>query len=423
VVGAGITGLRAALGLSDLGISTFVVEKEDRVGGWVGKFGTMFPHNRVGRDLITELVRDIDARDNVTVFTNATLVEKSGSIGDFDVTVEASGERISLSVGAIVVATGFDVYRPAEGEHGYGHDRVLTLPDFKTLLDEGDGPLEYLGKPIRSVAYVYCVGSCTEGDGHQYCSRYCCSAAMHTSLTAHGRSASLRQYHLYRDIRTYGKYELLYTKARAQRSVFIEFDQEAPPSVEADGDGCRVTVADLLTGGKELELRADVVVLVTAMQPRSNERLDQVLKLPVGLDGFLKEVHPKLRPVETVIDGIFIAGAAQAPRSSAESVASALAAAVKSAALLKKGSVELEPLIAVVDPYLCTWCGICAEVCPYGAIEKVAFDGKEVAVVNGVICKGGGTCVPVCPQKAIQVRGSTESQITAMIDAMEIQHV
>jgi heterodisulfide reductase subunit A len=425
VVGAGITGLRAALAISDLGLSVTVVEREDHVGGWVGGFGRMYPHDRSGAELVAGSLAELQRRDNVTIYTRAELVEKSGSVGDLSVVLDVAGERVALSVGAIVVATGFDVYRPEEGEYGYGQAGVVTLPEFKSALDGSNGPILHGGRPVRSVAFIYCVGSRCEfcQHGHHYCSRYCCAAAIHASLLAHERVPGLEQYHLYRDIRTYGKYELLYTKARAQGSVFIEFDQEAPPSVEADGDGCRVTVADLLTGGKELELRADVVVLVTAMQPRSNERLDQVLKLPVGLDGFLKEVHPKLRPVETVIDGIFIAGAAQAPRSSAESVACALAAAVKSAALLKKGSVELEPLIAVVDPYLCTWCGKCTEVCPYGAIEKVAFDGKEVAVVSGVICKGGGTCVPVCPEKAIQVRGSTGSQITAMIDAMEIQHV
>lgn len=425
VVGAGIAGLRTAVALSDLGLAVTIVERSERAGGWVAGFGSMYPHDRSGAGLVAEALAEIGRRDNITLYTRAALVEKSGSVGDLVVVLDVAGERVSLNVGAIVVATGFDTYEPAEGEYGRGLAGVLTLPEYKGLLDGSEGPLVVDGHPVSSVAYIYCVGSRCESceHGHTYCSRYCCAAAVHASLVTHERVPGVRQYHVYRDMRTYGKYETLYTRARQQGSVFLEFDPQEPPSVEAEGGTLRVTLRDLLTTGKELTFPADVVVLVTAMQPKRNEALNEVLKLPVGLDGFFKEVHPKLRPVETVIDGVFIAGAAQAPRSSAESVASALAAAAKSAALLKKGSVQLEPLVAVVDPAACTWCGLCAEVCPYGAIEKVLYDGKEVALANEVICKGGGSCVPVCPYGAIQVRGSTDAQIRAMIEAMEIEHV
>lgn len=418
VIGAGITGLRAALALSDLGISAFVIEQAERVGGWVGGFGKMYPHDRKGSELVEGLVREIDDRDNITIYTSAELVEKSGSIGDFTVTLAVASERISLSVGAIIVATGFDAYRPADGEYGYGSDRVVTLPEFKEMLDASDGPLEHHGQSVRSVAYIYCVGDRCEQGGHGYCSRYCCNAVMHASLLAHEQSPGLHQYHLYRDIRTYGKYESLFRRARQKGSVFIKFDAADPPRVELHDGSCRVTVRDILTEGKELALESDLVVLVTAMEPRANGALDEVLKLPAGLDGFYLEIHPKLRPVETVIDGVFIAGTAQAPRNSSESVASALAATAKSAALLKKGYVELEPLIATVDPELCVWCDECVSACLYGSIEKARFEGKEVASVNEAICKGSGACVPACPVGAIQLRGSTDQQIRAMIEAL-----
>ncbi len=423
VVGAGIAGLRAALALSDLGISAFVVERTDRVGGWVGGFNKMYPHDRVGHELVAELVHDIDLRDNITIYTNAELVEKAGTIGDFSVTLAVAGELISLNVGAIIVATGFDVYQPAAGEYGYGSDRVLTLPEFKQLLDGSEGPLEYQGRPVASIAYIYCVGDRCEGNGHQYCSRYCCNAVMHASLVAHERSPALHQFHLYRDIRTYGKYETLFQQSRQMGSVFIKFDASEPPQIALHNGGCRLTVKDVLTGGKELEVESDLVVLVTAMEPRANNALNDVLKLPVGLDGFFMEIHPKLRPVETVIDGVFIAGTCQAPRSSAESVASALAATAKSAALLKKGYVELEPLIATVDPEACTWCDVCVGACPYGAIAEVRIEGKEVAAVSEAMCKGCGACVPSCPQGALQLRGSTDQQIRAMIEALGVVHV
>jgi len=143
-----------------------------------------------------------------------------------------------------------------------------------------------------------------------------------------------------------------------------------------------------------------------------------VLKLPVGLDGFFMEIHPKLRPVETVIGGVFIAGAAQAPRNSLESAGSALAATVKGAALLKKGYVELEPSIATVDPDVCLWCNECVDACLYGAIGKVEEAGKEVATVSETICKGCGACLPSCPTGALQLRGSTDEQIKATIEAL-----
>jgi heterodisulfide reductase subunit A len=423
VVGAGITGLRAALALSDLGLAVYVVEKRERVGGWVGEFGLMYPHDRQGHELIHDLLADIGSRDNVTLYTSAELVEKAGKVGDFSVGLDVAGERVTLNVGAIIVATGFDVYQPEAGEYGHGADGVITLPEFKKLIDEGDGPLEYNGKQVRSIAYVYCVGARCESNGHGYCSRYCCNAAMHASLVAARRSPGVLQYHLYRDIRTYGKFEKLFEQARRKGSVFIKFADHDPPAVERHNGGHRVTVKDILTDGRELELDSDLVVLITAMEPRVNPTLSDVLKVPVGLDGFFKEVHPKLRPVETVIDGVFIAGAAQAPRNSAESAASALAAAAKSAALLKRGFVELEPLIATVDPDQCTWCDECSAACPYEAIDRTPYGDKQVAVINGAICKGCGACTPACPVGAIDLRGSTDRQIKAMIEAMEVVHV
>jgi heterodisulfide reductase subunit A len=425
VIGAGISGLRAALALSDLGISVFVAEKSDRVGGWVGGFGRMYPHDRRGSELIAALFEEIKKRQNIHVYTGAELVEKAGSVGDFNVTLKAKDEQISLNVGSIIVTTGFSSYQPSDGEYEYGTNGVLTLPEFKKLLDSSEGELVYQGKPVSNVTYIYCVGSRQRSgeNAHAYCSRYCCNAAVHASSVAHDLSPEIRQFHLFQDIRTYGKYELLYQDARRKGALFIKFDEGAPPQVEQTDGRLKVRVKDVLTRGEELEIESDLVVLVTAMEPRPNESLSNVLKLPVSADGFFKEIHPKLRPVETVIDGVFIAGAAQAPRNSAESVTSALAATSKSAALLKKGYVELEPLIAVVDKDACTWCEKCSEACPYSVIEKARYGAKEIAAINAALCKGCGCCVPACPDGALDVKGYTNRQIRAMIDAMEVLNV
>ena len=425
IIGGGIAGLRAAVGLADIGLQVVVVEREVTLGGWVGGFGEMYPHGKDGRALIAGLVAEIKRRPAITVLTGAEVVGKSGSFGNYDVEVRVGGPgagSISIRVGSIIVATGFDSYQPEAGEFGYGIDGVLTLPEFKTLLDRSTGPLVHGGRPVRSVVYVYCVGSRQPADGdgaNAYCSRFCCTAAVHASVRAAGLDASARQYHLYRDMRTYGKYETLYTRSRELGSVYLRFPDDAPPAIAQGPDGrLVVTVRDLLTGGEELAIPADLVVLVTGMVPRRNEDLVGVLKLPLGSDGFFNEIHPKLRPVETVVGGVLIAGACQGPKSSAESVASGLAAVTQSAAVLRKGFAELDPLVATVNTGACTACGKCLDACPYGAITMTGLDGRQVAVISETGCKGCGGCVPMCPDDAIDLRGYTDAQIRDQIDRL-----
>ncbi|MFZ5596105.1 MAG: CoB--CoM heterodisulfide reductase iron-sulfur subunit A family protein [Bacillota bacterium] len=421
VVGAGIAGLRAALGLADIGIPVYIVEKSASVGGRVATFGQMYPHEKNGGKIIEQLTAEIARRDNITIYTGAEVVEKTGSVGNFNVNVRVGGESVTLNVGSVIVATGADTYRPENGEFGYGTGGVLTLPEFKELLDRSGGRPELNGREIKNVVYIYCVGSRQQpGEGHRtYCSRYCCNAAVHASLTALEKNPEINQYHLFRDMRTYGKYELLYNQAAEKGSLFLKYDENEPPRVEkGNGEKLRVMVKDLLTYGEEVEIEADAVVLVTGMTPRENSGLVDVFKLPLGKDGFFNEIHPKLRPVETVVDGVYICGACQGPKNSSESVASALAAVTQSAAILKKGYVELDPLMAEVNSDLCRWCGVCAEACPYGAIEKISCGEGEVALVKQALCKGCGGCVPVCPGEAIDLKGYTDQQIRSMIDAL-----
>jgi heterodisulfide reductase subunit A len=315
------------------------------------------------------------------------------------------------------------MYLPEAGEFGYGVEGVVTLPEFKQLIDASHGPLLYQGKPVRTIAYIYCVGSRRGNDagrGNPDCSRYCCTAAVHASLAVTARGIDACQYHLYRDMRTYGRYETLYGESREKGSLYLKFADDAPPDVERDArTGClMVTVKDLLTGGEEIAIPADLVVLVTGMVPRKVDDLVHTLKLPVGKDGFFHEIHPKLRPVETVVDGVFICGACQGPRNSAESVASALAAVTQSAATLKKGYVELDPQVAQVNPDACAWCGKCLAACPYGAVEQVGEDGATTARIDAAGCKGCGGCVPVCPNDAIDLLGYSDAQVKAMIDGL-----
>ncbi len=341
VIGGGITGLRAAIGLADIGLRVTLVERELHLGGWVRRLGPMYPHGRDGHALVEGLVAEVRRRPAITVLTGAEVVSKAGTFGNYRVGIrvgDPGSAAIEVAVGSIIAATGFDAYAPAEGELGFGLAGVLTLPDFKALVDASSGSLRWEGRPVRSIAYVYCVGSRgTCGTTNQYCSRFCCASTVQTAVQVAGLDPAIRQFHLYRDMRTYGKFEPLYTEARETGSVFVKFDNDAPPTIETRADGLTVTVRDLLTENTEIEIPVDLVVLVTGMVPRANDELVGVLKLPAGTDGFFNEIHPKLRPVETVVDGVLIAGACQGPKTSAESVASGLAAVTQSAAILKKG--------------------------------------------------------------------------------------
>ena len=421
VIGAGVAGLRAALALSDLGISVHLVERSAAVGGQLARWGTVFPNDKSGPAMIDELAVAVRARENIVTYLESEIVEKSGRLGAFEVRIRtASGETVPLTVGAIVVATGFEPYAPAPGEFGAGLDGVLTLPELKELLPRTPGPLRIRGREVRSIAYIYCVGS-RDGSGETgrtYCSRYCCSATSHVAVTASALDPSVQQYHLFRDIRTYGRYEALYERALRAGSMFLRYSDEDPPEVRREDGRLVVRLKDRLAAGTPVEFHPDLVVLVTGMVPRENVGLVGALKLPSGKDGFFREVHVKLRPVETVVDGVFIVGAAQGPKNVAESVASALAGVAKAAALLRKGYVDLDPLVARVDPARCVWCEECLRACPYSAVQPVERGDKRIAEVNPILCKGEGACVPVCPSQAVSVRGYTSEQVTSMIDAM-----
>ena len=419
VVGAGIAGLRAAIGLADLGLRVYLLEQSATVGGWVGQFGPTFPNDRDGRAMVADLLEQLGSRPTITLLTNAELTAKSGSFGNYEVTITVRGERESevvATVGSIVIATGFDTYEPEVGEYGYGIDGVVTLAQFKALVESSPNGLRVAGRPVRTVTYVYCVGNRQPG-GNEYCSKYCCAATVHASLEVSALDPAIHQYHLYRDIRTYGRYELLYEQSRKRGSVFMKFPDEVPPSVARTNDGrLTVTTRDTLSGNVDVTIPTDLVVLVTGMVPRENTELTKMLHLPVGGDGFFNEIHPKLRPVETVVDGVLIAGTCQGPKTISESVASGLAAVAQSGAMLMKGVAELDPLVAVVDETACTWCGECQQVCPYEAITATGVDGREGATIDAAVCKGCGGCTSYCANNAIDLLGATDAQMRALIE-------
>ena len=271
---------------------------------------------------------------------------------------------------------------------------------------------------VRNIAYIYCVGSRQVNGENKYCSRYCCTSNIYTAIDVKKRYREINNFHFNRGIRTYGKQEVLYDESSRLGDIYLQSFEDDPAEVKKIGDKTIVSINDILTSNKNLEVEADLVVLVTGMVPRKDNSIGSLLKVPKGRDKFFNEIHMKLRPVETVIDGITIAGAGQGPKNIVESMTSALAAATKSYSLVAAGELALEPTIAKVDANECEWCGKCDEACPYSAFTKTEVNGKMVAVVNESICKGCGMCLPVCPTNAIDLIGLTDSEVESMIDAL-----
>lgn len=430
VIGAGVAGMKAAISLARMKDEVYLIEREARVGGHLSALERISPEGTDGRELLARLEKEIAAEPNITLLTNAEVTSTGGNIGDFkvDVTIKGSqGEVVKQFVaGSILVATGFNSYTPAEGEFGYGNIKnVITLPDFKKLISEGgkadtDGTMRlfYNNKEVQSIAYIYCVGSRQVKGENKYCSRYCCTAAIQSSLDVKEKFPNVDNFHFTRGVRTYGKQELIYKESNDKGDVYIQFPDKKPPVVTEENGKVLVKAIDILSDKSESEVAADLLVLVTGMVPDSDTALGNLLKLPKGRDKFFNEIHPKLRPVETVIDGITIAGTCQGPKNVAESVNSALSAAAKSHSFVSLGELELEPIVAYVDNETCNWCTACSDVCPFSAVSMIDHNGKSVAAINKSNCKGCGMCLPVCPSDSIELISFTNKEMESMIDVL-----
>jgi heterodisulfide reductase subunit A len=473
VIGGGMAGMRAALDLALRGVEVVLVEKTPFLGGYAARLGRVAPYGERAVDLVQELADRVAAEPGVTVLTCAEVTAVDGYVGNFTVTVRRRlpdaaetaplaaadlGEanpfvpsrgvlpgaaapetenHLSLRTGAIVLATGFLPYRPKAGEFGYGdRPEVVTLPELVEALAASPSGARHLtvgGRTIRRVAFVHCVGSRQipgidepDADGrlNEYCSRTCCAATLQAAAEIRERHPGTRVMSLYRDIRTYGRgQEALYERASRDQVTFFRYEAEHPPEVAADGRSgfpVSVTVRDTLTFGEELAVPVDLVVLATGMAPNPIPGLVEEMKLPVGAEGFLQEVHPKLRPVEVATTGILLAGTCQAPMDIGEACAAAQAASAKAASILARGFVELDPFVASVDPERCTGAGACAAACPVeGAIglEEAPGGGRRARVVPA-LCTGCGICVAECPENAVDVNGWTLEQYEAMVDAI-----
>jgi len=432
VIGGGVAGMRAALSAAGKGLEAVIIEKAPRLGGKLLELGKIYPSGEEGAAVAKKLETLVLAEKKITVHTGADIDYVSGFVGNFKVNFKKpDGSSRQVKAGAIVMATGYEHYKPAQGEFGYGEDaNVVTLPEFLALMKNSPaGRLELAGREIKSLALIHCVGSRqvegvhkpqADGKINDYCSRVCCSSALYAANQVKERYPGVRIYDVYRDIRTYGmQHEEYYDKASRDGVLFFRHNDTDQPAVTSDRTGHTVKVKDVLTWGEELEVKADLIVLVTGMMPADISLIKSQLKLPSSADRFLQEVHLKLRPVELANSGIFVAGTAQYPMDVTEAMASAGTAAAKAAILLAEPDIPLEPFVAVVDEAKCTGCGLCPAECSYdGALMMGEHKGKKVAIVNPALCKGCGACVAVCPTRAINVAGWTLDQFDAMVEAI-----
>jgi heterodisulfide reductase subunit A len=477
VIGGGISGMRAAKDLAERGIRITLLEKSPFLGGRAAQLDRLAPTGEKASDLITELTREVLNHSAIAVYTNAEVTNSEGYVGNFRLQFQrrspdsaedldkikemvASGkefgefvplvgicpaevpekvEEYTIEAGVILLATGFKPYSPRKGEYGFGEfEEVVTLPEFIKLMakSQRNGEvLEINGKEIKSVAMIHCVGSrqipgVHEEDetGHlnEYCSRTCCTATLHAANTVRDTYPGTRVFDFYRDIRTYGRgQEELYERASKNRVLFLRYEPTAAPVVKrnngSNGYLLSVKVNDTLTFGEEVEVPVDLVVLAVGMEPNNVSNLVEMMKLPVGADRFLLEVHPKLRPVELSVAGILLAGTCQSPMDTGEACNGASSAAVKTSSLLGRGYVELDPFVAEVDLEKCTGTGACVEACLREealTLVEMEMDGEKVqrAEVNPALCNGCGACVAVCPENAINVKGWTLKQYEAMVD-------
>jgi heterodisulfide reductase subunit A len=331
-------------------------------------------------------------------------------------------ERLEeIEVGAIVLATGFELYDARNmPQYGYGrYDDVYTALEMERLVNAG-GPTggEVLlkdGRKPEAVAILHCIGS-RDRQHNAYCSRVCCMYSMKLAHLIREKTHA-QVYEFYFDITAFGKgYAEFYERVQEEGIIFV---RGKGAEVEASASGGLVVRAEETLLGEIVEIPVDMVVLATAMVPTADaEDLAQLFHVTRGEDGFFLEAHPKLRPVETAMDGIFLAGACQAPKDIPDTVAQASGAAVQVVGLLNRGRVEIEPMTAEVLPMRCVACGLCVEVCPAGAVEMVEVRGRRQAEINPALCKGCGLCVAGCRGGAITLHGFTDQQLLGQLAAL-----
>ncbi|TFG38234.1 MAG: CoB--CoM heterodisulfide reductase iron-sulfur subunit A family protein [Desulfobacterales bacterium] len=416
VIGGGLAGMTSALNLADQGFPVHLVEKSDQLGG----FARMLDYTWKGDEIkpqLANMTARIENHYNITLHLQTEVKEVEGYVGNFRTTVQdKSGNKTVIEHGAGIVATGGKRYRPLK-EYGYGEIKgVYTGIEFDVLRKAGDINV----REGKTFVFIQCVGS--RQQDRPYCSKVCCTHSVQSAIRLKKEDATRKVYILYRDIRTYGEREALYKEARQLGVVFVNYELHGKPLVKHDMEGIQVEVWDHVLH-RPLFIDADVVILAEAILANQDaKKLAQLFKIPVDGDGFFQEAHAKLRPVDFVTDGLFVAGLAHYPKPVEESIAQAMAAAARAATLLSKESITLEAIKATVVEDNCDGCALCLDVCPFSAISLTASTDADGRVsrriaINKAQCKGCGLCQGTCPKRGVFVAGFSLDQINKQVAA------
>jgi heterodisulfide reductase subunit A len=451
VIGGGIAGMQAALDIANAGFPVVLVEREDHLGGKMARLSGTYLNFGAAAGLLRRKIERVLAHPNVEVLTKSEVASVDGYVGNFKVQVSPSrGDPVDhdrdgngsrhprfrdegdteqpahsptgppIEVGAVVVATGWDCY-PLHQLPEYGGGEVEDVVDyltFETMLRDGELRRPSDGRQPREVVFVQCAGSRDPERGVAYCSKVCCMVVAKQAMMFKERVPDGQAYVFYIDIRSAGKgYDEYVQQAMEEEDIL--YLRGKVSKIFSDGRSVRVWGADTLSN-QPIEVAADLVVLATPMLP-SSAAFDVAQMLRVSTDeyGFFNEAHPKLRPVESLTAGIFLAGAAQGPKDIPETVSQASGAAAKVLQLFSHDVMTQEPTVAYVVEELCSGCGACVDVCPY---EARALDPvRRIATVNTALCQNCGACLVACPNKASRIHNWTPEQILAMADAVMLE--
>ena len=408
VIGGGMIGITAALNLANRGFEVKLVEREPQLGGLLLRLDKLYPTQDNALPHITARVAEVRDSPRIKVFTASELHSLKGFVGNYEAVVrDRDGRQSSFKIGAIIVATGAQVFKP-EGMYGYDGKRIITQLELEERFKKGKVDTD-------RVVMIQCVGA--RIPERSYCSRICCTTAIKNAIEIKAHRPNAEVYILYRDTETQGtRYEAYYTRAREAGIQFIRYSLRNPPHVSKRPR--RVLVYDELLG-TQLSIPYDMVVLSTPLVARKGaHELAQLLKVPVDEHGFFLEAHVKLRPLDFATDGIYVAGTARWPGHLEETIAQAYGAAARAATVLSKDHVTSSGVVARVNETLCRGCGRCVEICEFGAPSLVEVSpGMQVSRVNPVMCKGCGACASVCPTGAMTAMHFTDEQVTAMVRA------
>jgi len=422
VIGGGIAGLTAALELADANQPVYLVEKDEKLGGNVARIDLTSPYLDSAKDLLAERISRVMKNPKITVMLHSEVESISGYVGNFKAQIKSNGAAVTdIEIGSIIVCTGFKEFDASKvGEYGYGRfPNVVTSYDLEKMLKEGRVVMKD-GRTPKHVAIINCVGS-RSAKHNRYCSRVCCMTALKYANEIRSAIPDAFITNFYTDMNAFGKgCEDFYRRSAERNTIFMMFDKRNVPTVSAagkrEGFNMLVKVNETLSG-EEVEVPADMVVLMVGMETQEGSAdVARLVNISRDKDGWFIESHPKLDPVATSTDGVFIAGACASPKDIPDTVAQARATTARILAKICQGEIWVEPVYAEINEDLCSGCRMCNELCPYSAIDYDPV--KKRSAIISVMCKSCGCCVAGCPSGAIKARHFTDKQIFEQIEGV-----